>query len=90
MTQLYEADAVLLVGNDPTEQNPLVAWQIRPAIRHRGARLYVINSKSIKLLRKAKRIRGSAAGRRSRPPCAGLRAATAQLDDGTDEQAFAR
>jgi NADH-quinone oxidoreductase subunit G len=54
MTQLYEADAVLLVGDDPTEQNPLVAWQIRSAIRHRGSRLYVINSKSIKLSRKAK------------------------------------
>jgi NADH-quinone oxidoreductase subunit G len=54
MTQLYEADAVLLVGNDPTEQNPLVAWQIRSAIRHRGSRLYIIHSKSIKLLRKAK------------------------------------
>jgi NADH-quinone oxidoreductase subunit G len=54
MTQLYEADAVLLVGDDPTEQNPLVAWQIRSAIRHRGSRLYVINSKSIKLCRKAK------------------------------------
>jgi len=53
MTQLYEADAVLLIGNDPTEQNPLVAWQIRSAIRHRASRLYVINSKSIKLLRKA-------------------------------------
>ncbi|MGD0909179.1 MAG: NADH-quinone oxidoreductase subunit NuoG [Candidatus Acidiferrales bacterium] len=54
MTQLYEADAVLLIGDDPTEQNPLVAWQIRSAIRHRASRLYVINSKSIKLLRKAK------------------------------------
>jgi len=54
MTQLYEADAVLLIGDDPTEQSPLVAWQIRSAIRHRAARLYVINSKSIKLLRKAK------------------------------------
>jgi NADH-quinone oxidoreductase subunit G len=53
MQQLYEANAVLLVGNDPTEQNPLVAWQIRSAIRHRGARLFIINSKSIKLLRKA-------------------------------------
>ncbi len=53
MTQLYEANAVLLVGDDPTEQNPLVAWQIRSAIRHRASRLYVINSKSIKLLRKA-------------------------------------
>jgi NADH-quinone oxidoreductase subunit G len=54
MTQLYEADAVLVIGDDPTEQSPLVAWQIRSAIRHRAARLYVINSKSIKLLRKAK------------------------------------
>jgi NADH-quinone oxidoreductase subunit G len=54
MTQLYEADAVLLVGDDPTEQNPLVAWQIRSAIRHRGSRLYIINGKSIKLRRKAK------------------------------------
>ena len=54
MTQLYETDAVLLVGDDPTGQNPLVGWQIRSAIRHRGSRLYVINSKSIKLRRKAK------------------------------------
>jgi NADH-quinone oxidoreductase subunit G len=54
MTQLYEADAVLLVGDDPTEQNPLVAWKIRSAIRHRGSRLYIINGKSIKLCRKAK------------------------------------
>src|SRR5712672_3367911 len=53
MTQLYGADAVLLIGDDPTEQNPLVAWQIRSAIRHRGSRLYVINSKAIKLRRKA-------------------------------------
>jgi NADH-quinone oxidoreductase subunit G len=54
MTELYNADAVLLIGDDPTEQNPLVAWQIRSAIRHRGARLHVIHSKSIKLRRKAK------------------------------------
>src|ERR1700687_1668278 len=54
MTQLYEADAVLLIGDDPTEQNPLVAWQIRSTIRHRSSRLYVINAKSIKLRRKAK------------------------------------
>ena len=54
MAQLYEADAVLLVGNDPTEQSPLAAWQIRSAIRHRGARLYIINANSIKLLRQAK------------------------------------
>src|SRR5713101_5600900 len=54
MTQLYEADAVLLIGDDPTGQNPLVAWQIRSAIRHRGSRLYAINAKSVQLRRKAK------------------------------------
>jgi NADH-quinone oxidoreductase subunit G len=54
MTQLYEADAVLLVGDDPTQQNPLIAWQIRSAIRHRGARLFAINAKSIRLRRKAR------------------------------------
>ena len=54
MAQLYEADAVLLVGNDPTEQSPLAAWQIRSAIRHRNARLYAIHSRPVKLWRKAR------------------------------------
>ncbi len=54
MAQLGEAQAVLIVGNDPTEQNPLVAWQIRTTIRHHGARLYVINSQRIKLHRQAR------------------------------------
>ena len=54
MTQLAETKAILLVGNDPTEQNPLVGWQIRSAIRQHGARLYAINARNIKLRRKAK------------------------------------
>jgi NADH-quinone oxidoreductase chain G len=54
LAQLYEADAVLLVGNDPTQQNPLVAWQMRSAIRHRNSRLYVINSVAIRLRRNAR------------------------------------
>jgi NADH-quinone oxidoreductase subunit G len=62
MTQLYEADAVLLIGDDPTDQNPLVAWQIRSAIRHRDSRLYIINAKSIKLRRKAKEFVETARG----------------------------
>ena len=53
MQQLYESKAVLLVGNDPTNQNPLVAWQIRTGIRHFGAKLFVINANDIKLKRKA-------------------------------------
>jgi NADH-quinone oxidoreductase subunit G len=53
MDQLYKSQAVLLIGNDPTNQNPLVAWQIRSGVRHHGLKLYVINSQEIKLERKA-------------------------------------
>jgi NADH-quinone oxidoreductase subunit G len=51
--QLYKSSAVLLIGNDPTNQNPLVAWQIRTGVRHHNLKLFVINSKEIKLERKA-------------------------------------
>src|ERR1700690_37595 len=53
MEQLYQSQAVLLIGNDPTNQNPLVGWQIRSGIRHTNTKLYVLNSAEIKLERKA-------------------------------------
>src|SRR5271157_2544344 len=53
MRQLGEAKSVLVIGNDPTQQNPLVAWQIRTAIRLHGAHLYVLNARDIGLRRKA-------------------------------------
>jgi NADH-quinone oxidoreductase subunit G len=53
MKQLSDAPAVLLIGNDPTEQNPFVAWQVRTGVRHHNQRLYVLNSRDIKLSRKA-------------------------------------
>jgi NADH-quinone oxidoreductase subunit G len=53
MEQLYESKAVLVVGNDPTNQNPLAAWQVRSGIRHFGTKLFVVNSREIKLSRKA-------------------------------------
>jgi NADH-quinone oxidoreductase subunit G len=53
MEQLYQSKAVLLIGNDPTNQNPLVAWQIRSGIRHNGTKLYVLNSRKIGLRHKA-------------------------------------
>lgn len=62
MEQLYQSKAVLLVGNDPTNQNPLVAWQIRSGIRHFGTKLFVINSNEIKLKRQAKQFVRIAAG----------------------------
>jgi NADH-quinone oxidoreductase subunit G len=62
MEQLYKSKAVLLIGNDPTNQNPFVAWQIRTGVRHHGLKLYIINSRDIKLKRKAKGFVKVAAG----------------------------
>ncbi len=53
MADVFTAPAVLLIGNDPTEQHPLLAWQIRNNVRLHRARLYVINEKPIKLRRQA-------------------------------------
>src|ERR1700690_578808 len=53
MREVFNAPAILLVGNDPTEQHPLLAWQIRNNVRLHGARLYVVNSQAIKLTRQA-------------------------------------
>ena len=53
MADVYTAPGILLIGNDPTEQHPLLAWQIRNYVRLHRARLYVINSKPIKLQRQA-------------------------------------
>ena len=62
MEQLYQSKAVLLIGNDPTNQNPLVAWQVRSGIRHFGTKLFIINSNEIKLKRLAKQFVRIAAG----------------------------
>ncbi len=53
MADVFTAPAILLIGNDPTEQHPLLAWQIRNNVRLHRAKLYVINSKPIKLRRQA-------------------------------------
>jgi NADH-quinone oxidoreductase subunit G len=53
MRDLFFAPAILLIGNNPTEQHPLLAWQIRTNVRLRRARLYVVNSYPIKLRRQA-------------------------------------
>ncbi|HEX3602008.1 MAG TPA: molybdopterin-dependent oxidoreductase [Lacipirellulaceae bacterium] len=53
MRDVLTAPAILLIGNDPTSQHPLLAWQIRSNIRLRRAKLYVINSTEIKLKRQA-------------------------------------
>ncbi len=48
-----EASSILVVGNDPTHQHPLIANQIRQAVRHHDAHLYLLNSREIKLQRQA-------------------------------------
>jgi NADH-quinone oxidoreductase subunit G len=56
MTDIYTAQTVLLIGNDVTQQNPLVAWQIRTGVRHHGHRLYVINGQPSQIHRKAAQV----------------------------------
>src|SRR5450631_3611683 len=53
MAEVYTAPAILLIGNDPSEQHPLLAWQIRNNVRLHRAKLYVVNSAPIKLRRQA-------------------------------------
>src|SRR2546426_1503557 len=53
MRDVFYAPAILLIGNNPTDQHPLLAWQIRNDVRLHRARLYVVNSQSIKLRRQA-------------------------------------
>jgi len=53
MADVFTAPAILLIGNDPTEQHPLLAWQIRNNVRLHRAKLYVVNHESIKLRRQA-------------------------------------
>jgi NADH-quinone oxidoreductase subunit G len=48
------APAILLVGGNPTEEHPLLAWNLRTNVRLNRARLYVANTKTIKLKRQSK------------------------------------
>ena len=48
------APAILLIGNDPTEQHPLLAWNLRTNVRHNRTRIYIANHREIKLKRQAK------------------------------------
>jgi NADH-quinone oxidoreductase subunit G len=50
---LISAPAILLIGNDPTEQHPLLAWNIRTNVRLNRAKVFIANSADIKLRRQA-------------------------------------
>ena len=48
------AKAIFVLGNDPTEQHPLLAWNLRTNVRHNSARIYLANHREIKLHHQAK------------------------------------
>jgi len=81
MADIYNASAVLLIGNDATQQNPLVAWQIRTGVRHHNARLYVINSRPSQIHRKAAQVVEVAKGG-ERPALRWLASGEGQFDAG--------
>ena len=48
------APAIFVLGNDPTEQHPLLAWNLRTNVRHNSTRIYLANHRQIKLRHQAK------------------------------------
>src|SRR6516225_6481221 len=81
MRDAATAPAILLVGGNPTEEHPLLAWQLRSNVRLNKARLYIVNHRSIKLERQAKATQGV--------PPNGYRDLTALLDGGQSDFAKA-
>jgi NADH-quinone oxidoreductase subunit G len=63
MRDVASAPAILLIGNDPTEQHPLLAWNIRTNVRLNRAKLYLINAQPIKLRGQATKFLQIPAGR---------------------------
>ena len=63
MRDVSTVPAILLIGNDPTEQHPLLAWNIRTNVRLNQAKLYIANANPIKLRRQATRFLQLAPGR---------------------------
>ena len=72
MREVASAPAILLIGNDPTNQHPLLAWQIRQNVRLNKARLYVVTDRDIKLSRQAVAVARVAAGQYSELVSSGL------------------
>jgi NADH-quinone oxidoreductase subunit G len=54
LRDIATAPAILLIGSDPTNEHPLLAWHLRTNVRLNRARLYIVNDRPIKLERQAK------------------------------------
>ena len=48
------ASAIFVLGDDPTEQHPLLAWNLRTNFRHNNTHIYLANHREIKLRHQAK------------------------------------
>jgi NADH-quinone oxidoreductase subunit G len=81
LRETLTAPAILLIGGNPTEEHPLLAWNIRTNVRLNNGRLYVVNHESIKLERQAKASQGV--------PPNGYKDLTAMLDENTSDFAKA-
>ncbi|HET9181286.1 MAG TPA: NADH-quinone oxidoreductase subunit NuoG [Candidatus Angelobacter sp.] len=66
MREVASAPAILLIGNNPTDQHPLLAWNIRNTVRLNSAKLSIINSQPIKLRRQASTFLQIPAGREAK------------------------
>jgi len=62
LRDIASASAILLVGGNPTEEHPLLGWLLRTNVRLNRARLYIANSRPIKLNRQAKAAQELAVG----------------------------
>ena len=54
LRETASAPAILLIGGNPTDEHPLLAWHLRTNVRLNRARLYIANTRPIKLERQAK------------------------------------
>ena len=54
LRDIAAAPAILLIGGNPTDEHPLLAWELRTNLRLNRARLYIANAKPIKLERQAR------------------------------------
>lgn len=54
LRETMTAPAVLLIGGDPTEKHPLLAWNLRTNLRLHNGRIYIVNSGDVKLRRHAR------------------------------------
>jgi len=54
LRQVASTPAILLIGGNPTEEHPLLAWTVRTNVRLNRARLYVASDNQLKLERQAR------------------------------------